>query len=192
MCQVPGAGTWHLDFQVPGALCQVTWKVGKWGIPEKGYQNTVQKCLFQVASALQSKVMAQTWLGQLRPIWPCILPCNLMKERYLSKTPFLTFVYLSNCNIKLTGNLGKSQKSDLFSCSDSSQFHWPTCFLSEAENLSSQRDSQINITTIWGWINIKHFGPWICCILRCIHFSETAILIWYWVDGKFESKQVLS
>ena len=32
---------------------------------------------------------------------PCILPCkigdsqNLMKERYLSKTPFLTFVYLS-------------------------------------------------------------------------------------------------
>ena len=33
---------------------------------------------------------------------PCILPCqigglqNLMKERYLSKTPFLTLVYLSN------------------------------------------------------------------------------------------------
>ena len=51
MCQVPGAGTWHLDFQVPGALCQVTWKVGKWGIPEKGYQNAVWKCLFQVASA---------------------------------------------------------------------------------------------------------------------------------------------
>ena len=59
--KVPGAGTWHLNFQVPGALCQVTWKVGKLGIPEKGYQNAAQKCLFQVASALQSKVMAQTW-----------------------------------------------------------------------------------------------------------------------------------
>ena len=28
-----------------------------------------------------------------------------MKERYLSKTPFLTFVYLSKCNIKLQKNL---------------------------------------------------------------------------------------
>ena len=57
---VPGAGTSHLNFQVPGALCQATCKVGKWGIPEKGYQNAVQKCLFLVASAHQSKVMAQT------------------------------------------------------------------------------------------------------------------------------------
>ena len=38
----------------------VTGKVVKWGIPEKGSQNAVQKCLFQVASALQSKVMAKT------------------------------------------------------------------------------------------------------------------------------------
>ena len=37
--------------------------MGKWGIPGKGYQNAVQKCLFQVASTLQSKVMAQTSLG---------------------------------------------------------------------------------------------------------------------------------
>ena len=55
-----GAGTWHLNFQVPGALCKVTGKVDKWGIPGKGSQNAVQKCIFQVASALQSKVMAQT------------------------------------------------------------------------------------------------------------------------------------
>ena len=33
MCQVPGAGTWHLNFQVPGALCKVTGKVGKWNVP---------------------------------------------------------------------------------------------------------------------------------------------------------------
>ena len=35
-------------------------KPGNWGIPEKSFQNAVQKCLFQVAIALQSKVMAQT------------------------------------------------------------------------------------------------------------------------------------
>ena len=91
MCHVPGAGAWHLNFQVQGALCKVTWKVGKGGIPEKGSQNAVQKCLFQVASALQSKVMAKTYIRHV----PCILPCkigglqNLMKKRYLSKTPFL-------------------------------------------------------------------------------------------------------
>ena len=37
--------------QVPGIVCPVTRKVGKWGIPEKSSQNAVQKCLFQVASA---------------------------------------------------------------------------------------------------------------------------------------------
>ena len=57
---VPGAGTWHLNFQVPGALCKVTGKVGNLGIPEKGSQNRVQKCSFQVASALHLKVMAKT------------------------------------------------------------------------------------------------------------------------------------
>ena len=51
---------------------------------------------------------------------PCILPCkiggsqNLMKERYLSKTPFLTFVYLSKCNIKLPGYFGNSKKRFLW------------------------------------------------------------------------------
>ena len=60
MCQVPGAGIWHLNFKVPGALCQVTWKY-------------------------------------------------LMKERYLSNTPFLTFVYLSTCNTKLPDISGYSR-----------------------------------------------------------------------------------
>ena len=51
---------------------------------------------------------------------PFILPCkiggsqNLMKERYLSKTPFLTFVYLSKCNIKLPGYFGNSKKRFLW------------------------------------------------------------------------------
>ena len=26
MCQAPGTGTWHLNFQVLGAFCQVTWR----------------------------------------------------------------------------------------------------------------------------------------------------------------------
>ena len=37
-----------------------------------------------------------------------------MKERYLSKTPFLTFVYLSKCNIKLPGIFGNSKKRYLW------------------------------------------------------------------------------
>ena len=51
---------------------------------------------------------------------PCILPCkiggswNLMKEQYLSKTPCLTFVYLSKCNIKLPGYFGNSKKRFLW------------------------------------------------------------------------------
>ena len=66
-CQVPAPGTWIFRCQV---LC-VTWRE-RWGIPEKGYQNAAQKCLFQVASALQSKVMAQTWLGQLCPMYSAL------------------------------------------------------------------------------------------------------------------------
>ena len=54
---VPGVGTWHLNFQVPLSL------------------------------------------------W------NLMKEQYLSKTPFLRFVYLSKCKINLPCIVGNSQIS---------------------------------------------------------------------------------
>ena len=36
---------------------------------------------------------------------------NLMKERYLSKTLNVTFVYLSKCNIKLAGFFWKFQKN---------------------------------------------------------------------------------
>ena len=61
--------------------------------------------------------MAQTWFGNFAP---CILPCkiggsqNLMKERYLSETPFLTFVYLSTCNTKVPGFFGNSKKMFLW------------------------------------------------------------------------------
>ena len=37
-----------------------------------------------------------------------------MKERYLSKTPFLTFVYISKCNINLPCYFGNSKKRFLW------------------------------------------------------------------------------
>ena len=37
-----------------------------------------------------------------------------MKERYLSKTPFLTFVYISKCNINMTCYFGNSKKRFLW------------------------------------------------------------------------------
>ena len=68
-------------------------------------------CYF--GSALQSKVSAQTWFRQF-----CLnyLPCRIgdsqiwRKERYLGKTPFLTFVHLLKCNITLAGTFGHSNK----------------------------------------------------------------------------------
>ena len=57
--------TWHRE---PATST----KPSKWGTPKKSSQNAVQKCLFQVASALQSKVMAQTWLGQLCPMYSAL------------------------------------------------------------------------------------------------------------------------
>ena len=60
------------------------------------------ECLIQVASALQSKVFAQPCSGYFPP---CILPCkiggsrNSVREQYLSRTPFLTFVFISKWNI---------------------------------------------------------------------------------------------
>ena len=51
---------------------------------------------------------------------PSILPCkiggsqNLMKEPFLSKTPFLKFVYLSTCKTNLPGIFGNSEKKFLW------------------------------------------------------------------------------
>ena len=60
-------------FLVLGARCRhlapcTSWKPGRWGIPENGYPNVLMECVIQVASALQSKVMARTWFRQLHPM----------------------------------------------------------------------------------------------------------------------------
>ena len=76
MYQVPCASTWPLNFQVLDAFCQ---KVGKRGIPEKGFANAIQECLFQVGSA-----------HPIQELWPkhdkgnvslCILPCKIGDSR---------------------------------------------------------------------------------------------------------------
>ena len=47
---------------------------------------------------------------------------SLNEGAFLSKTPFLTFVYLSICNTKLPGILG-NQKKDIFMCWSSIHTH---------------------------------------------------------------------
>ena len=64
------------------------------------------------------KLLPQPDKGDFAP--SCILPCkiggsqNLMKERYLSKKPFLTFVYISKCNKKMPCFFGNSKKMFLW------------------------------------------------------------------------------
>ena len=88
-------------------------------MPEKSFQNAVQRSLIQVASAPQCSRKLWTKPNSGNSV-PCILPCkiggswNLMKERYLSKTPFLRFVYLSKCKIDLPCIFRNSQKRFLW------------------------------------------------------------------------------
>ena len=64
--------------------------------------------------------MHSSWRVGLKPYSGTSVPCipmyckiggswNLMKEQYLSKTPFLRFVYLSKCKINLPCIVGNSQ-----------------------------------------------------------------------------------
>ena len=95
MCRVPGAGIWHLNFQVPGALCKVTGKALK-----MQFRNAYFRLLVHPSRKLWPKPNSGNSV-------PCILPCkicgswNLMKDLYLSTASFLTIVYLSKCNKNL-------------------------------------------------------------------------------------------
>ena len=66
---MPRLPTFHVTWHKAPGICEFRCQVlapgilqtpGKWVIPEKNFQNAVQECLFQVASALQSKDMVQT------------------------------------------------------------------------------------------------------------------------------------
>ena len=105
-------------------------KPSKWGISDKSFQNAVQKCLFQAASALQSKVMAQTWFGQLRPMYSAlwlygslkhlssVIDHLLMrKERRLEKStlpPVLTVVTIMSYASVFYSGCKPHQKNCLF------------------------------------------------------------------------------
>ena len=54
----------------------------------------------------KAKFMGRSCLCQ---VWAITFDWNLIKERYVSKTPNVTFVYLSKCNIKLPGFFGNSK-----------------------------------------------------------------------------------
>ena len=93
--QVPGAGTWHLAHHLnlaSGVSLKRTFKIQ--------FRNAYFRSLVHSSQKLWPKPDSGNFAQ-------CILPCkiggsqNLMKERYLSKTPNITFVYLSKCNIKL-------------------------------------------------------------------------------------------
>ena len=103
-CDVPGAGTWHLNSQVqgalyqvlcawckvPGDLRQVTWKVGKRGIPEKGlskmqFRNAIFRSLVHSSQKLWPKPDSVNFA-------PCILLCKTGGSQNLGaiceQTPF--------------------------------------------------------------------------------------------------------
>ena len=99
--QVPGAGNWHLAYY-QNLASGVSLK--------KAFKTHFRDAYFR-------SLVYSSW--NLWPIpdsgdfAPCILSRkiggsqNLMKEPHLSKTPILTFVYLSTCNIKLPGIFGR-------------------------------------------------------------------------------------
>ena len=118
MCQVPapefsGDRYRHLNFQVPGACVRrhERWasRVSLKRIIKMQFRNAYFRLLVHSNRKL--------WPKPVKGIFsPCILLCkiggsqNLMKERYLNKTHFLTFVYLSKYNINLPSYFGNSKK----------------------------------------------------------------------------------
>ena len=112
MFQVPASGTWIFRCQVLFARWHETWASGV-------SLKIVYKMQFRDACSRSIVYSSQKLWHQLDEgnFTPCILSYeiggyqNLMEEPYLSKTPFLTFVYLSTCNTKLPGIFGNSKKN---------------------------------------------------------------------------------
>ena len=105
---MPGADTWHLASHLNLAS----------GVSlKRALKMQVRNAYFRLLVHSSQKLCPKPDSGNFAP---CILPCkiggsqNLMKERYLSETPFLLFVYLSKCNIKLSGYFGNSKKRFLW------------------------------------------------------------------------------
>ena len=101
-CQVPAPGTWISRCQVHCARWHLWWARGL--SLKRANKMQFRNAYFRWLVHSSRKVWIKPYLGNSVP---CILPCkiggswNLMKERCLSKTPFLRFVYLSKFKINL-------------------------------------------------------------------------------------------
>ena len=76
-----------------------------------------------------------------------------MKERYLSKMPFLTFVYISKCNINLLGYFGNSKKRFLWT----GLMNTHNLYDERFQNHLSNRVAHLNWLVIWAYL-------WFSCI----------------------------
>ena len=72
-------------------------KPGKWGIPEKSFQYAVKECLFQVASTLQSKVMAQAWSIGVKQVVPRTWWRSGIWAKLLFSWTIVMVTYLMKC-----------------------------------------------------------------------------------------------
>ena len=99
--QVPGAGTWHQAHHQ---------NLASWVCLKRAFKMQFRKAYFRSLVHPGQKLWPKPNSGNS---FPFILSCkiggywNLMNERYFSKTPFLTFVYRSKCNINLPYIFGK-------------------------------------------------------------------------------------
>ena len=66
---VPGASNWHLNFQVPGALFQVTGKVGKWAFKMQ-FRNAYFRSLVHSGRKFWPKPNSGDFAS-------CVLPCKI-------------------------------------------------------------------------------------------------------------------
>ena len=66
---VPGASNWHLNFQMPGALFQVTGKVGKWAFKMQ-FRNAYFRSLVHSGRKFWPKPNSGNFVS-------CVLPCKI-------------------------------------------------------------------------------------------------------------------
>ena len=100
-----------------------------------------------------------------------------MKERYLSKTPNVTFVYISKCNINLPGYFGNSKKRFLWTGLVTMQTRWTalsmsTCWGVRPLFLLASRSAPVLATFLAGKIISSKSG----LLLRTLKLFLAAVI----------------
>ena len=96
--------TCHMDTWPPGHLPPGTWNantIGKWDVPEKSFENVAQLCWPYLRRAPHTKVKAVNNFLGIRLLYFTLQMSEVQfqhKERYLSKTSFLTYSCIDTCN----------------------------------------------------------------------------------------------